>query len=351
MDAFDQNKFNEESFTKYVLANSMIVSYGFISAIDFDTVTVTTLVSDKKFAEKVNCIFMNLGNSQFSLTLNPELNMRVVVLSPNKGATGMYENDAQILKQQGRNFISNPSPAVYSSQFCFCIPLLRSTVQSLSSMIINSDSIVGEIKHEMIMSLFEAIDIDIMGDSSIELHEGTSHIRKCDGNMEQTFGMVQGAGGAEKSGTYVYKETYGKYSSVEKNLESGVKVTIGKAYEKPFLDSKGSLLDSSAPVTVDLGTKAPVTLTFGESAVVVKADTTAGIDITLTGSLPVKITAATGKLTFKNGSGSLKDVLDKIADLCSQINTVGGPAAQSLEPSLVTEFSTTLKTLIANIFE
>ena len=351
MDAFERNKFNEESFIKYVLGNSMIVSYGFISAIDFDTVTVTTLVSDKKYADKITCVFMNLGNDQFSIALEPTVNMRVVVLSPNKGAVGMFETEAQITKEQGRNFISASAPAVYSSQFCFCIPLLRSTVQSLSSLIINSDALIGEIKHEMIMTLFETMELDIMGDSNIELHEGTKHFRGCYGDMENTFGMVQGAEGIEKSGTYVYKDTYGKYSSVVKNYESGVNVTIGKAYEKPFLDSKGSLLDSSAPVTVDLGTKAPVTLTFGDSAVVVKADTTAGIDITLTGSLPVKITAATGKLTFKNGSGSLKDVLDKIADLCSQINTVGGPAAQSLEPSLVTEFSTTLKALIANIFE
>ena len=179
MDAFERNKFNEESFIKYVLGNSMIVSYGFISAIDFDTVTVTTLVSDKKYADKITCVFMNLGNDQFSIALEPTVNMRVVVLSPNKGAVGMYETEAQITKEQGRNFISASAPAVYSSQFCFCIPLLRSTVQSLSSLIINNDALIGEIKHEMIMTLFEAMELDIMGDTNIELHEGTKHFRGC----------------------------------------------------------------------------------------------------------------------------------------------------------------------------
>ena len=174
--------------------------------------------------------------------------------------------------------------------------------------------------------------------------------------MEQAFGMVQGAEGTEKSGIYVYKDTYGKYSSVIKSYESGVNVTIGKAYEKPFLTDKGALLDSSAPVTINLGTKAPVTLTFGESAVVVKASTTNGIDIDLTGSLPVNITAATGKLSFKNNAGSLKDVLDKIADLFTNMTTIGPNVVPAVPYTAAASPATTalaleLKALAASIFE
>ena len=351
MDAFDRNKFNEESFLKFMVANFAIVSYGFISAIDFDTVTVTTLVSDKKFADKVTCTFMNFGNDQFSINLCPAINMRVLVLTPSKGASGMYDTAEQLLAEQGRNFISTSAPAVHSTQYGICFPLFKSTIQALSSLIINSDGIIGEIKHEMIMTLFEAVEIDLMGDSSIELHEGTEHFRGCYGNMEKTFGMVQGANGTEKTGTYVYKETYGKYSSVEKNYESGMDVIIGKAHPTPFLEDKGTLADSSAPVTINLGTKAPVTLVFGDSEVAVKVDTDTGIDIDLKGTLNVNITAKTGKFTLKNDSGSLKTILDMIADLCASINTVGGPAAQSLEPTLAAQFSNNLKTLIASIVE
>ena len=364
MDAFERNKFNEESFIKYVLGNSMIVSYGFISSIDFDTVTVTTLVSDKKYADKITCVFMNLGNDQFSIALEPAVNMRVVVLSPNKGAVGMYETEAQITKEQGRNFISASAPAVYSSQFCFCIPLLRSTVQSLSSLIINNDALIGEIKHEMIMTLFEAMELDIMGDSNIELHEGTKHFRGCYGDMEQTFGMVEGTNGTEKPGTYVYKEIYGKFSSVEKNYESGLKVTVGKAYEKPFLENKGNLVDASAPVTLELGTAAPVngnfgapvTLIFGESVMTITADAENGLDISLTGNTKVNITAATGKFSIKNSTGSLKDVLDKVADLFTNMTTIGPnvvpavPYTAAATPATVA-LATELKTLVASLLE
>lgn len=357
MDALDLHKVNEESFIKMLMMNFSIVSYGYISAIDFNTVTVNTIVNRRPNADKIKCVFMNLGNEFFSLNLKPALNMRVVVFAPSKGASGMYENEATLVQQKGKSFITEPSPFIHGTQACFCIPVLRSTAQSLSSIIIDDVSMIGEFKQKMMHSLFESVELDIYADTNIELHEDTSHFRGCYGDMEETFGMVQGANGTEKSGTYVYKETYGKYSSVEKNLESGITANIGKAYATPFLDDPGALEDvPSAPVNINLGTKAPVTLTFGESAVVVKASTTNGIDIDLTGSLPVNITAATGKLTFKNNAGSLKDVLDKIADLFTNMTTIGPNVVPAVPYTAAASPATTalaleLKALAASIFE
>jgi len=352
MDAFERNKFNEETFTKFILANSTIVSYGFISAIDFDSVTVTLTVSDKKAAEKVTCLFMNLGNEQFSTTLKPALNMRVLVFGMNKAASGMYDTAAQITAKQGRDFIFNNSPAIFSSQYAICIPILRSNIQSLSSLIIDSEALVAEIKHDVLASLSETLELDLYGDTNIELHEGTEHFRGYYGNLEETFGMVQGASGAEKPGTYVYKETYGKYSSVEKNYESGMTAVIGKAYAKPFLDDPGAISDvASAPVVINLGTGAPVTLTFGDSKLIIKADTTDGFSIVMKDALKVNIMADSGKVKIGNTSTTLKLVLDKIADLCASINTIGGPAAQNLNPAVAAQFSGELKTLIAGLFE
>lgn len=351
MDAFELNKYSEAAYFKSMLSQSAIVSYGFISAIDFATVTVTLAVTDRKMAEKVTCVFLNLGNEQFSILLKPALNMRVLVMSPNKAAAGMYDDAEKIKKEQGKNFITTNSPAVFSSQYSICIPVVRSTAKFISSLLIDKSSLVAELKHDIITSLYKTIELDLYDDSNIELHEGTKHFRGCYGDMEQTFGMVQGTGGTEKPGTYIYKDTYGKFSSVEKNYESGMVANIGKAFEKPFLDDPGAPVDSSAPVTINLGTGAPVTLTFGESVMVVKADTEAGLDIALKGTLKVNITAEDGKFNFSNSAGSLKDILDMVADLCSQINTIGGPAAQALVPDLVTKFSTDLKTLIADVFE
>jgi hypothetical protein len=375
MDAFEINKFNESSFTKFFLSNSSIVSYGFISGIDFDTVTVTLVVSDRVSPEKVTCVFMNLGNEQFALKLKPEINMRVLVLSPNKAAEGMYDSLVQMRSKQGKDFISTGSPAVFSAQFCVCIPILKTNVSSISSLIIDDLSLSVEIKHDMIASLEKSVALDLWDDTSIELHEGTDHFRGCYGNMEQTFGVVQGAEGAEKPGNYIFKETFGKFSSVEKNYESGLDIIVGKAYEKPFLDNKGALTDSSAPVTINLGANAPVTLTasaaitlnmaagipvtltFGDSAVEIKADSTGGLDISLTGSAPVKIVAETGKIKVANSSTTLKLVLDKIADLCAGISVTGvgvapgAPLIVNITPTVAAQFTSELKTLISGLLE
>jgi len=56
-------------------------------------------------------------------------------------------------------------------------------------------------------------------------------------------------------------------------------------------------------------------------------------------------------IEIKNKETSLKIILEMIADLCSQINTVGGPAAQSLVPDLVQKFTVDLKQEIAKVFK
>jgi len=351
MDAFEYNKYKEEDFVNAILAASVIVSYGHISAIDIDTVTVTLAVSDRGKAEKATCVFMNLGNGEFALQLKPALNMRVIVFSPNKAAAGMYESYEQLKQEQGKDFILTGSPAIYSSQFAVCFPLVKATAHALSALIVDSGNMSLELNHDLIADINNAVEIDINNGTAIEFQECTEHSRDYFGKLTETFGMLEGIGGAEKAGTYEYEETYGKYSSVIKNYESGFKAVIGKSYEKPFLTNKGALTDSSAPVTIDLGTGAPVTLTFGASAMTVKMDSSNGLDIALTGSTKVNITAAAGKLKFANSTGSLKDVLNKIADLCATINTTGSPAAQTINPTLAAQFSGELKTLIAAIFE
>jgi hypothetical protein len=351
MSAFNRNKYNPAKFVELVLSNTSIVSYGFITAIDYDTVVVTPAVSNKASAEKIRCTFMNLGEDLFAVIRKPAIGMRVMVFSPAKAASGMYESYKQLSENESRDYIFVSSPAVYSSQFAFCLPAMKATAQALSSIIVDSDIISVEIKHEIAALLDQNIELDFMGDTHIELHEGSKHFRGYYGDLEETFGMQEGASGTEKPGTYVYKKTYGKHSSVEKNYESGIKTVIGKAYEKPFLENKGALVDSSAPVTIELGASAPVTLKFGDNIVVIKADTETGLDIALTGATKVNITAESGKFNFSNANGSLKDILDMVADLCSQINTIGGPAAQSLEPGLALQFSSDLKTLISGVLE
>lgn len=357
LDGFELNKYNSSAFIKALIANSIIVSYGFITAIDFDTVTVTLAVSSKSTADKVNCTFMNIGNEQFSLALKPILNMRVLVLAPNKAAEGMYVDFEQLNLNEGRTYIQTDTPAMYSSEHTFCIPIMRSGSQAINSLIADSSNLTAEIKHELIAVMQGEVELDLYNDTSIEMHEGTDHFRGCYGSIEETFGMVEGIGGVEKEGNYVYKETYGKFSSVEKNYESGAKIVVGKAYEKPFLTNKGALVDSSAPVTMEFGTGAPVTLIFGDSVVTIKADTETGLDIALTGTMKVSITADTGKFSIGNSTGSLKDILDKIADLCAAITTVGGnvvpgaPYPAAVDPATALKFTGELKTLIAGILE
>lgn len=355
MDAFEYNKFNSSAYFKKLLSTSTIVSYGFISAVDFDGVIVTLAVTGNREAEKVKCTFMNLGNEAFSLSLKPVKGMKVMVLSPNKAAEGMYNT---------KSVIQSSSPSIYSSQFAFCIPVMKSTSQALSALIIDNETITTEVKQEFLSSLYGTVEIDLYNDSSIELHEDTEHFRGCYGNMEQTFGMVEGASGAEKPGAYVYKETYGKHSSVEKNYESGFKTVIGKAYEKPFLADKGELLDSSAPVTIELGTGAPATLkfgssvniSFGEDVITISADETGGLDIAVTGAGKVSFSAASGKLNFNNSAGSLKDIVDKVADLISGLTTIGpnvvagAPYTATATPATAA-LSAELKTFAALILE
>ena len=364
MDAFEQGKYSEAAFFKLMLSNSVIVSYGTITAIDLDSVEVTLSVSDKNFAEKISCTFMNFGNDQFLLSFKPVINMRVVVFSPHKGTSGMYDSFSQLKAKTGKNFISTGSPTVYSSQQAFCFPLMKSTSAALSSLLIDNNILSFELAHSLVSSLDGTVNLLINKDTTIEFNEGSKHTKNYEGNLEETFGMVQGANGTEKQGTYVYRETYGKFSSVEKNYESGLNVKVGKAYEKPFLTEKGELLDSSAPVTIEFGTQAPLmlkhgaplTLTFGDSVMTITADSENGLDIALTGTTKVTISAQTGKLKFNNSMGSLKDILDKIADLFTNMTTIGpnvvpgAPYTAAATPA-TTALAAELKTLVAGIFE
>ena len=364
MDAFEKSKYSEAAFFKLMLSNSVIVSYGTITAIDLDSVEVALSVSNKNFAEKINCTFMQLGNEQFSLSFRPEIGLRVVVFSPHKGTPGMYNSAAQLKAKTGKNFISTGAPAIYSSQQAFCFPLMKATSSALSSLLVDNNILTLELAHSLMSSINGNINLLINKDTVIEFNEGTKHIKNCEGSMEETFGMVEGIGGAEKEGDFVYKETYGKFSSVEKNYESGLKVTVGKAYEKPFLTDKGALLDSSAPVTMEFGTGAPVTLqhgapltlAFGEGAMTITLDEENGLDIALTGSTKVNISAATGKFNISNSTGSLKAILDKVADLFTNMTTIGpnvvpgAPYTAGATPA-TTALATELKTLVAGLLE
>jgi hypothetical protein len=357
MDAFERNKYNEMDFIREMVSESIIVAYGFISSLDFDNnVTVTLAVSSRSTADRVKCTFMNIGFEGFTLSIQPEIGMRVLVLAPHKAANGMYDSFAEINISQGREYIMTGSPASYSSQSAMCLPVVKSTVQSINSFIIDNTSITAEFKNEIIMAISGPVELDIMSNTNIELHNGTKHFRGYYGDLEETFGFFQGLGGAEQEGEFKYVETYGKHSSVEKNYESGIKTVIGKAYEKPFLEDKGELLDSSAPVTIELGASAPVTLKFGDNLVTVKADTQTGIDIALKGALKVSISAETGKIKLSNSTGSLKELIDKIADLCATMSTIGPnvvvgvPYAAVADPATIV-LANQVKTLAAGLLE
>lgn len=364
LDAFDRNKYNEEDYVKRIIANSSIIGYGFITAVDFDSVVVTPTVSDKTMSEKVRSTFMNLGSELFSISLKPAIGMRVLILAPNKAAEGMFESYQQLNLNEGRDYILTNTPAIYSSQFTFCIPFMKYNSQAVNSLIIDSELITAEIKHELFADLLGDVTLEMKGDSIIRLQEFTNHEKHCHGNVEETFGMVEGVAGVEKEGDYVYKETYGKFSSVEKNYESGFTATIGKAYEKPFLEDKGELLDASAPVTINLGsqaplnlsTGAPVTLLFGESAVTVTMDSDNGVNIALTGAAKINISAEGGKFAISNSTGSLKDLIDKVADLFTNLTTIGGnvvpgvPYAAASTPATVA-LAAELKAFAAGLLE
>lgn len=367
MDAFEYNKHNEAEYFKSVLSNYIIVSYGFITSIDSDTVVVTLAVSDKGSAERVTCTFMNLGDDQFSLRRKPVVNMRVLVLAPNKVAEGMYESYDQLNLEQGRNFVLTRNPSIYSSQNAICVPIMKSTAQSLSSVIIDSVSLTAEIKHQLLISVYGALELDIYEDTNIEYHEDTNHFRGFYGNLEKTFGILEGAEGKEKEGTFNYEESYGKYSIVKKNYESGLTTVIGKSYPTPFLADKGELEDTDAPVLIDIGNNSPVTINIGEGSSIslaigetkinISVDTTNGIDISLKDAAKVNIVTETGKFKFKNDNGSLKELFDKIADLCAGITTIGGnvvpavPYAAGVDPATAAKFSVELKNMIADILE
>ena len=364
MNNFEQSKFNITAFIQQLISGRVIVSYGFITDVNPDFVTVTAAVSASVTPSKIKCVYMNLGNELFSVNSEPEIGTRVLVLSPDKAAEGMYESYEQILENEGRSFILTGAMSSYSSQFAMCIPIMEASSVAVNRLMVNDELLSLILSTEVSASIDNNIEIDTFGDSSIELHEGTEHFRGCYGNMEETFGMVEGIGGAEKEGDFVYKDTYGKFSSVEKNYESGLKVTVGKAYEKPFLTDKGALLDSSAPVTMEFGTGAPVTLqhgapltlAFGEGVMTITLDEENGLDIALTGSTKVNISAATGKFNISNSTGSLKAILDKVADLFTNMTTIGpnvvsgAPYTAGATPATAA-LATELRTLVAGLLE
>ena len=191
MDAFERRKYSESAFFKLMLSNSVIVSYGNITAIDLDSVEVTLSVSNKTFADKINCVFMQLGNEQFALSFRPEIGMRVIVFSPHKGAPGMFDSSAQLKAKTGKNFISTTSPTLYSSQQSFCFPLIKATTSALSSLLIDNNILTLELAHSLISSVNGNINLLINKDTVIEFNEGTKHIKNCEGSLEENIGYYE----------------------------------------------------------------------------------------------------------------------------------------------------------------
>ena len=62
------------------------------------------------------------------------------------------------------------------------------------------------------------------------------------------------------------------------------------------------------------------------------------------------ITKNSGKVDIHSKTKNLKTILDTLIDICQSINTVGGPAAQNLNPALVTQL-TVLKTDVAALLD
>jgi hypothetical protein len=383
MDAFELNKYNPIDFVKVILSETLIVGYGYITEIDFDSVIVTLSVTDKSFAEKVRCVFMSFGDEKFSFVTRPEIGMRVVTLSPVKIEKRGFNSYRETELSERRSYIFNENPISYSSQLALCFPMIKAQEHSKTSLVFDQTGVLLNSEENFLNMFRQEFITHFMGNSLFVFHENTMTTIDIQGSIKKTFGMIEGQNGNEAEGEYVYQSTFGRYSKIKTEIEGSLDVVIGKRYEFPFKENKGNLIDSSAPVTVLLSSSAPVTMqtdspvtlsfgensklslnhnspveiSFGDSVVKIAVDKDYGLNIELKGSNKVQVTAENGKLKMGNTQGTLKTILDKIADLCSTIQTTGvtppegSPITLSLDPSLVTKFSNELKNLIAEILE
>lgn len=352
MNAFEDNKYNSTDAINSILAEATIVSYGYISAIDFDSVIVTQTVSDIGTGEKIRCKFMVLGDDVFALQRTPSTGMRVAVFSANKSADGMFDTAEQLESDEGQGFIVTGSPANYSAQYAFCFPVRQYDEGADNTIEIEDDIIAIDFDSEVIAALNGDVDIDFNSNTNIEFHEGTENFIGHYGNLEEAYGYTQGVDGAEKEGPFTRKITHGKNCSVEQSYEKGFDLKVGKAFPTPFADDPGTEEDvEGAPVTGTFGANSPMTLTFGDNVITISIDPASGFSVALTGSASVNLTAATGKLKIGNDMGSLKDVLEQIIDAVASLTTEGGATAQAASAATQALCNTTIKPLVGNILE
>jgi len=359
-DAFELNKYNAADLIILMLREALIVSYGFIDAIDIDSVSVTLTVSNKSTANRVRCKFMNLGNESFAINQQPKVGMRVVVFAPQMGADRMFEASNQIATSDGRNYIFTENPATYSSQFAFCVPFAPDLLGAINSISIEEEGIALDIAQQVIAEYSSAVFIDYENETNIEYHAG-EHFRGFYGTKwEELFGVQEGINGTELEGEYEFISTFGRWSKVLKNYESGLEMTIGKAHPTPFAEDKGELEDTNAPVNITIGSLAPL-LVKTNSAIDITVDASenaeANITINLKGSAKFSIVAEDGKFEFKNGESSLKDIFLAIADLLKAIQVVdtGTPAVPAgmwpLSPDVLAKIDTDLTPLINGLLD
>jgi hypothetical protein len=340
MDAWERNKYSFVDLITKLIGQQLIVSFGKIASINSDTVQVALAVNTKPKPEILTCVYLNFGSSFFAINLEPQVGASVIIFTPQKGAETMFNNAVQTITD---------SPVTYSTAYAFCIPFTLETYSLANSLSINSKGIFLDVTQNFLAGFSAAAMLNFEADTAIN-YTGGAHTRSFYGSRwEEMLGMEEGIEGAEfeieideediEEDKYIYEliTTYGTWSKLFRNYQSGAIVTVGKAYTTPYAEDKGELIDTKAPVTVTIGGLAPITVdTTSKIELTIDASENeeANVIINLKGGAKFSINAADGTFDFSNSKTSLKDILLKISELYQGIITIGGPGSQALDPSL-----------------
>lgn len=352
-DYFDYGKDTPRSQLLSTLRGVPIVSYGYISeVIDDHYVRVTPVVQDSEDFHRVcDVTLVGLTSALFEVSVQPQVNDLVMMLSPNRFEAGMFEEVTS--RADEKKVIYDTTTRGYSTNAL--IGILLSTIKDVSSVSarfrMDGEDAVMDIDSSAKTNITLTADVGIgivSGDGEdkpVDFLLGENRPATVDIRSQVTKRV--GFNGKEEDEAIEAPQsvTYSELAPITESYGASRDIKVG------FDGITDSDEPTDAPTTIAYSEKAPVDIAFGAAVKLTFSpdDTDAPVDITLGQKSQLTVTSEAGVdlttkkainivsdgselITLKNSVASLIEILDEYNDILNNFDTVGSPASHSTGP-------------------
>lgn len=272
-----------------VIGNSFIIEYGIVKAVPADGIVTVEMSVAQKNTDVVitDCVLASLASSSLSLNVKPNIDDKVLVLFPRKYHGDMFQvsNNEPIIYEQGTGYDILSGIAILLNQF-----------QADHRNYI--DVADGEVTAKLAYS----------EDDDKNLVEFTSDK---EGNIEL------------------------KNDKMNLKISSEGELTVNNEKSTFTSDDEGNIEIKNDKANVKISSEGEVTVDNEKATVTIDSDGN------------VKVDAQGGKISLKNNSASLFDILDGMLKILnSSLATAGSPASHTVVPQQFSQQSTQLSQLM-----